>query len=319
VSRPRASGLAQSVHDRLLERARREGATFAQLLETFAIERLLHRLGSSRHRESLVLKGAVLLRTWIPDEARFTRDVDLHAGPALAPDEVRRLVAEIVETEIEPDGLDLDAGSMRVEPIRAGNAVAGFCARLDVWLGRSRVDFQLDLGLGDSLFPPPVQIRSASLLGFPVAAVLGYSPYTAIAEKSEAILVLGDANSRMKDYFDLAELARRLGFEGGILREALARTLARRGTRVPEGIPVGLGEEFRTSALGVERWRAFVRKSGVGSPGLAWHDVVARVREFVLPPLAAVRDDRPLDLRWPAGGPWAAPDSGASEASGTVT
>lgn len=53
--------LVASVHQRLLNRAKASGRPFDELLQRFAIERFLYRLSKSRHADSFVLKGALML------------------------------------------------------------------------------------------------------------------------------------------------------------------------------------------------------------------------------------------------------------------
>jgi Nucleotidyl transferase AbiEii toxin, Type IV TA system len=47
------------------------------VLTQFAIERALYRLSLTRHAERFVLKGAMLLVTWLEEPHRGTRDLDL--------------------------------------------------------------------------------------------------------------------------------------------------------------------------------------------------------------------------------------------------
>src|SRR5436309_3067248 len=81
VTRPAATGLAHWVQARLKNAAKETGRPFSELLELYAVERFLHRLGRSLQRERFVLKGALLLRHWLGVNARPSRDVDL-LGPA---------------------------------------------------------------------------------------------------------------------------------------------------------------------------------------------------------------------------------------------
>ena len=66
--------LPKSVKDRLLNISRKEGRAFDVLLVRFALERLLYRLSISDHRERFVLKGGMLVTTWIDDDNRVTRE-----------------------------------------------------------------------------------------------------------------------------------------------------------------------------------------------------------------------------------------------------
>ena len=92
---------------------------------------------------------------------------------------------------------------------------------------------QVDLGVGDAAWPPPESRLYPALLDLPTAPVLAYVPAAVVAEKLEAIVVLGQRNSRIKDFFDVHYLCGHRGFEGPTLAEAIRRTFAKRGTPVP--------------------------------------------------------------------------------------
>ena len=56
---------------------------------------------------------------------------------------------------------------------------------------------------------------------------------TVVAEKFEAMVKLGIANTRMKDSYDLQVLARTLPFDGKTLSEAIRKTVRNRNTAPP--------------------------------------------------------------------------------------
>jgi hypothetical protein len=66
-----------SVRARLLARARETRQDFSLVLTRYAIERLLYRIGVSRHADHFLLKGALLFDLWFDVPHRPTRDVDL--------------------------------------------------------------------------------------------------------------------------------------------------------------------------------------------------------------------------------------------------
>ena len=63
-----------------------------------------------------------------------------------------------------------------------------------------------------------------------VAEIYAYSISSVISEKFEAIVSLGDANSRYKDFYDIYILADRYDLDGTELREAVRETFEHRGT-----------------------------------------------------------------------------------------
>ena len=79
--------VAASVRDRLLKLAKSNGEDFTYVLTRYALERLLVRLASSKHKDTFILKGAMLFRVWSPKVHRPTKDLDLLGLGA--PDEAR--------------------------------------------------------------------------------------------------------------------------------------------------------------------------------------------------------------------------------------
>lgn len=103
--------------------------------------------------------------------------------------------------------------------------------------------------------------------------------YTVIAEKYEAIVSLGMANTRLKDYFDLWFLATYAEIDKAILPQAINATFARRRTEVPEAAPLGLSDTFAESPIKKQQWQAFLSKSKLIAPGLT--EVIAELRRLV--------------------------------------
>lgn len=305
MSPPTPRGFPHSIQARLKNEARSRGRPYAELLELYAVERFLYRLARSPLRERFVLKGALLLRHWLGADTRPTRDIDL-LGPADTEDATLKAhILELLALAVEDDGIVFLPESITVTPIRLESPVLGMRAHFDATLGSTRLRYQVDVGLGDAVYPPVVEVTSGSLLGMPGATLRAYTPYTTVAEKLEAVVVLGHANSRIKDYYDLGMLPRARAFEGELLVEAIRRTFARRSTPIPDGVPDGLSDEFARTPLHAGRWIGFLNKSQLlvaDRPDL--EQIVREIRSFALPALEAVRRANSLHTRWPAGGPW---------------
>ena len=89
-----------------------------------------------------------------------------------------------------------------------------------------------------------------------------YPPETVIAEKFHAMVVLGRANSRMKDYFDVWMLIESFELEPQRMRRAIKATFARRKTEIPTSVPDGLSDGFCADAGKQRQWEAFARTLG---------------------------------------------------------
>jgi predicted nucleotidyltransferase component of viral defense system len=300
----RVPNVAASVMARLLARAKARGEDYQLLVTAYALERLLFRLGQSAVRERFVLKGALLLRLWSDQPYRATRDLDLLRRGDGSVDAIHDDFVAILETPVPEDGIEFDVASLQLEPIRAESAYVGSRVTLDARCGKHRIPLQVDLGVGDAAWPTPQVQRYPALLDAPSPEVYAYARETVVAEKLEAIVVLGDRNSRIKDYFDLHVLAMQHEFERAELCEAVQRTFERRQTPIPEEAPIGLTPEFWLNPSRPAQVRAFAGRTGVDVSGVTTDDLNRVLVSFLLPIIADARSRARPTGRWAPGGPW---------------
>ena len=102
----------------------------------------------------------------------------------------------------------------------------------------------------------------------PAPSLRVYPRYTVVAEKLEAIITLGMANTRMKDYFDLWVILRDTPLDQKILSKAVVATLTNRRTKMPNGFPVGLSEQFWEDNQKIIQWSAFVNRNNLTAQSL---------------------------------------------------
>lgn len=291
-----------SVRQRLLDRARAQGEDFQLVLTWYGIERLLYRLSRSAHTESFILKGAMLFSLWSGEAHRSTRDLDLLGFGDSRVARIEAVFREICQVPCD-DGVQFDAESVTGEEIRSPDEYDGVRLKLIGRLAGARVALQVDIGFGDAVVPPPETIEYPSLLDLPTPRIRAYPREAVVAEKFQALVELGIANTRMKDFYDLWMLARRFDFDGERLARAIAATFERRRTPVPAEAPLALTAEFHGDAAKQTQWRAFLRKGAVVEAAeLA--PVVGLIHSFLAPPAAAARRGEALASQWPSGGPW---------------
>jgi Nucleotidyl transferase AbiEii toxin, Type IV TA system len=174
---------------------------FGLLVTRYGLERFLYRLSVSPHRDSFVLKGALLLQLWTAETYRPTRNLDL-PGRGISSMSYRNIFSEVCSQKVEDDGLMFLSDTIRVERIRDDEAYEGVRVRLEARLGNVRVPLQIDVGLGDAIVPASEELEYPTLLKFPAPKLHAYSKESVVAEKFEAMVKLGMANSRMKDFYD---------------------------------------------------------------------------------------------------------------------
>ena len=152
--------------------------------------------------------------------------------------------------------------SVKGSTIRKEASYGGVRIDIKAKLDGANIRLQIDIGYGDVVTPEPETINYPVLLAELAAPTLRvYPKYTVVAEKFQAICVLGMTNSRMKDYFDLWILMRDTSLDQQLLRQAILATLARRQTPAINGMPTGLGEQFALDAGKQIQWNAFLRKN----------------------------------------------------------
>ena len=213
--------LGASVRQRLLNQARSQGRPFQELLQYFAMERFLYRLAKSPFADRFILKGALLLTAWKVPVTRPTMDIDLAGKTSNELEHIRSLVGEVCEFATEPDGIEFTAASIEVQRIKEDAEYEGVRVRFNATLAKARIPMQIDIGFGDVIVPRPIEIEYPAMLEFPAPVLMAYPKETVVAEKLEALTVLGLLNSRIKDYYDIALLARLYPFDGDLLAEAI--------------------------------------------------------------------------------------------------
>lgn len=295
--------LSASILARLLTLAKQRGDDYNLLLNRFGMERLLARVSTSPHADRFLLKGALLFALWYDTPHRPTRDADLLG---FGPDDEANLIAtfrDIAAMELG-DGIVFDPDSVKADAIREDNTYGGTRITLVARIGSARCALQIDVGFGDAVTPGPQTVAYLTLLGdFPAPTLRVYPVYTVIAEKYQAMVMLGQANSRMKDFFDLAVIARRTELDGATLAAAIAATFSRRQTALPTERPLALTQQFSEDAAKLRQWQAFLNKNRIEAASLG--DTVALLDNLLWPPTQvaaagsqATANWRPEALRW---------------------
>jgi predicted nucleotidyltransferase component of viral defense system len=238
--------------------AHARGQPMELLLTRYALERLLHRLSLSPHRERFVLKGAMLLATWFDEPHRATRDVDLLGFGDAAADALLDTFREIMAIDGD-DRVIFDLNGLRIEAIREEDEYGGSRLRTTAALAGARIPITVDISFGDAVEPGVADIDLPVLLDMPSPHLRAYPQETVIAEKFHAMVVLGMANSRMKDYYDVWMLTGAFEIDPERLRRAIGATFARRTTAIPAGVPDGLSEASATDPGKQRQWDAFAR------------------------------------------------------------
>jgi predicted nucleotidyltransferase component of viral defense system len=300
------ANLPASIRQRLLSLSRDRGEDFNFTLVRYGTERLLFRLSQSEHSDQFILKGALLLSLWTSRLQRPTRDIDLLGYGDSSQEALTELFRDLCVADVEADGLTLHPDTVRVTQIREDQEYGGQRVTLTATLGKARIHLQVDIGFGDVITPAPDHIEYPSLLGLPSPRLRAYPKETVIAEKLEAMVTLGMANSRMKDFYDVWMMSRELQFSGRTLARAIQATFQHRQREFPQTAPTALTEEFTGNPDKGMQWSAFLSRSRLDAGGMDLAQIIQEARLFLMPPMTAAANGQEFEETWSAGGPWAA-------------
>lgn len=303
MSDHRYHDLAASVRQRLLNLAHRRAEPFDLVLTRYAQERLLYRLGQSESRNAFLLKGVMLFAVWYDQPHRPTRDLDLLGFGANDIPLLEATFQSICRIEAN-DGTQFLADTVRGVEIREANIYTGVRIKLIAQLAGAKIPLQIDIGFGDAVTPAPEPINYPTLLDFPAPQLNAYPHYSVVSEKLQAIVLLGIANSRMKDFYDIWSMARRLSFKGSVLCQAIEATLKRRDTILPESLPLAFTDSFANDPSKNTQWNAFIRKNQPWVEESKLSDVLKFLKDFLMLPLSSLIRKNEFTLIWNPGGPW---------------
>ena len=288
--------MAASVRQRLRDLARARHEDFDYVLRQYVMQRLLYRLSCSDFSEQFLLKGALLFWVWNEDFHRPTRDIDLLS---FGDNDVPHLVdvfRQIVSVDND-DGLVFDVDSVTGTEIKEDADYPGVRVTGFVNLTKARIPFQVDIGYGDAVSPEPEEAQLPSFLDFPSAQLRVYPVYIVIAEKFQAMVMLGIANSRMKDFYDIKTIASTMEIDGAILFNAIKATFERRKTDITTESLYVFSDKFKADEGKQTQWAAFLNKNGLEKE-MRFSEVVDDIQQFLEPVYQAIAEQHDYKQQW---------------------
>lgn len=249
--------------------------------------------------------GQHCFRVWTGQELRPTQDIDFLAS---APEDHAALLTSfeaICAVPFPQDGVIFDPATIQMRDIRGDQFFGGVRTRMEGRLGQARLPLQIDIGFGDVITPERQERDYPTLLDLPAPRLWTYPRDTLVAEKFHAMVNRGMTNTRVKDLWDIACLARRFAFDGETLRTAIEETLRQRQTPLADKRPLALRSDYYRDATRTQRWRVLQGQIGASADGPALLvDAGEELLRFLGPVCDSLIDGRTFAQGWSAGGPW---------------
>jgi len=285
---PRRDTPAGRAYRDLQNKARREGRPTDELLQLY-----LERLSLSSWAGDLILKGGVLLAAY--DTRRPTRDVDFAASNLS--NDLDAVLSRVRGILSQPADNGWTYGEARAETIREEDEYSGVRVTVPATLTTARITFNVDVNVGDPIWPAPTSVEIPRLLGGSFT-VRGYPLAMVLAEKIVTAVQRGSANTRWRDFADLYLLTRRHAVESDELAGSIARVSEHRHAAmsplsvVLDGYP----------ELAQNKWSAWIRRQHLAERlPLDFAELLNAVGEFADPGIKNEIPSRrwmPENSRW---------------------
>lgn len=248
---------SMQVKDKLKNIAIKRNIDFNTLLRLYMYDRFIERLAVSKYRDNFILKGGFYLSTLFGLESRFTKDIDTAIKDAnFTKENIEKMIKSIIAIDINDGAL---ISFIEIGNIREEDQYGGFRAVLNVKVDTIRENFQIDIATGDPITPKPIVYKYRPILGESFVNVWSYNIETVIAEKLETILRRAEANSRIRDYYDLYLIYTKGWNDVKIndLRKAIDKTFEKRNYtgNIEEAIAI-----LKDSDIIKNRWNLYKKK-----------------------------------------------------------
>lgn len=261
----------------------------------YALERFFYRLSLTPHKDNFILKGAMIMPIYLVESHRSTKDADFLVQGDYSKEKLEEVFQGCCLLDLD-DGLRFDVEGITIKDAGADRDYPGFDVEIPTWLGNSPCKILIDLAFGEAVTPPALSWSYPCILGEP-PNLKAYPPETAVAEKFETIVRRGMANTRLKDYYDLAEYGSTLSFDGSLLQHALLRTFETRGTPIPTTMRIALTNAFYSDRSKRSFWTEFLRSCSLEKT-LSLEAACHIIERFLMPLCLALTSEAHFEMAW---------------------
>ena len=241
-------------------RAKNEGVPPQLVMQNYLLERLLERISLSPWRDSVVIKGGMLISSLVGVGKRSTKDLDTTVrGFPLTHEHAELAFREIAAVEADDD---FEFEFVRTEDIRETDDYPGIRVHLLANYGKMSSPVTVDVTTGDRITPDAIEYSYPLMFDDRTLSLMAYPLETTLAEKLETVISRGVANTRPRDYYDLHTLwlTRGIEVDTSVLGDALAATSENRGTRTAMDRYREVIAEVASDAAMLDRWAAYARR-----------------------------------------------------------
>ena len=247
------------------------------LLRIYMMERLLERISVSRYRDNFILKGGMLVSSLVGVDMRTTMDIDttIRALP-LTQEKAKAFLEKIMAIDLEDN---VSFRITKIEDIMEGHEYEGFRFHIEGVLEKLRQTIKIDISTGDAITPAAMEYELPLILENRKIGLWAYNMETLLAEKLETVMTRAEANTRMRDFYDIYILTRQevIEINPTHLKEAFAATCRKRGSEAAIPSFDEVLESIEASPEMQDAWENY-RKNNPYVEDLTWGEAIHSVK-----------------------------------------
>ena len=249
------------------------------MLRIYLMERLLERVSLSRYRDNFVLKGGLLVSSLVGVDMRSTMDVDtIVKSLPLNKSSAQKILEEIMAIGLE-DGVLFRIS--KVQDIMEGHEYEGLRFMIECSMDRLKQTIKIDISTGDEITPGAIEYKLPLIIEDRSINLWAYNLETILAEKLETIMVRGEANTRMRDFYDIRVLLEQDAetIDRDTMKAAFYATCKKRGSIELIGTIDDVINKIADDETMRQLWNNY-RKTNYYVGALEWEDVIGSARKL---------------------------------------
>jgi len=270
---------ATAVKAKIKNKAGGSSDKFQIMLRIYLMERLLERVSLSRYRDNFVLKGGLLVSSLVGVDMRSTMDVDTTVKSLpLNKSSAQKILEEIMAIGLE-DGVLFHI--TKVQNIMEGHEYEGVRFMIDCTMDKLKQTIKMDISTGDEITPGAIEYKLPLIIEDRSIDLWAYNLETLLAEKLETIMVRAEANTRMRDFYDICVLLEQDAetIDRDTMKAAFYATCKKRGSIELIGAIDDVINKISDDDTMRQLWNNY-RKTNYYVGALEWEDVIGSARKL---------------------------------------
>ena len=247
------------------------------MLRIYLMERLLERVSLSQYRDNFVLKGGLLVSSLVGVDMRSTMDVDTTVKSLpLNKRSAQKILEEIIAVKLE-DGVAFRI--TKVQDIMEGHEYEGIRFMIECTMDKLKQTIKVDISTGDEITPRAVAYKLPLIIEDRSINLWAYNLETLLAEKLETIMVRAEANTRMRDFYDIHVLIEQdvVTIDRDTMKSAFYATCKRRKSTERIVTIDDVINKIADDEVTKQQWKNY-RKTNYYVGALEWDDVIESTR-----------------------------------------